>query len=74
MCMYLNIEVLILRNVVDDLTFNKSYTEYENGFGNATSGNYWIGLKTIYNFTKNSDRVVRFELQVINLLHPVYFK
>ena len=62
--MYLNIEVLILRNVVDDLTFNKSYTEYENGFGNPTGGNYWIGLNTIYNLTKNSDRVVRIELQV----------
>ena len=73
MCVYLNIEVLILRNVVDDLTFNKSYTEYENGFGNAISGNYWIGLKTIHNLTKDSDRVVRFELQVISLLHLVYF-
>ena len=73
MCMYLNLEVLILRNVIDDLTFNKSYTEYENGFGNATSGNYWIGLKAVYNLTKNSDRVVRFELKVINLLHLVHF-
>ena len=56
---------LIFKNCVKDtrVQFDKNYTEFENGFGNRKSGNYWRGLKILHKLTLKA-MGVRFELTV----------
>ena len=41
--------------------FSQAWAEYENGFGSC-SGNYWIGLSTIYALTSQGAHELRIEL------------
>ena len=47
---------LIMRNHLNDIKtkFNKNYTSFENGFGNRTLGNFWIGLKNLHKLTSGA--------------------
>lgn len=44
-------EILIYKKINNDPTFNTIWEDYKNGFGNINS-NYFIGLETIYQLTK----------------------
>ncbi|XP_069134248.1 ficolin-1-A-like, partial [Argopecten irradians] len=43
--------------------FNRSFSDYENGFGQL-DGEFWLGLSKMYLLT-NSNRIVRFNLQTL---------
>ena len=45
--------------------FNRTYAEYENGFGSQSSL-YWIGLKSLHQLTQNNTCSARFILQDTN--------
>lgn len=51
--------MVIMRRINGMLSFDRSWKEYENGFGNL-SGEFWYGLSKVHSFTKLGD----WELQV----------
>ena len=58
-------DILVQRNTVAGFNskfFNRTYEEYENGFGNESSL-YWIGLKSLHRLTQNNTCSARFILQ-----------
>ncbi|XP_025113641.1 tenascin-like isoform X1 [Pomacea canaliculata] len=48
--------LVIYRRRDNSVDFNRSWTEYVNGFGNI-SGDYWLGLLAIYDLTWNGMRL-----------------
>ena len=57
--------ILVQRNNFNGLNskfFNRTYAEYENGFGSPSSL-YWIGLKSLHQLTQNNTCSARFILQ-----------
>ncbi|XP_078679354.1 uncharacterized protein LOC144915007 [Branchiostoma floridae x Branchiostoma belcheri] len=58
---------VIQRRQDGSVQFNRTWTEYEQGFGN-TSGEYWLGLKNIHSLTtqKQSELYVYLEDWVTN--------
>ncbi|OWF42275.1 angiopoietin-1-like [Mizuhopecten yessoensis] len=56
---------IVLQHRFDNsVLFNRSFAEYENGFGQL-DGEFWIGLEKIY-ILAHSSRKVRFNLQALN--------
>lgn len=56
---------IVLQHRFDDaVLFNRSFTDYENGFG-TLDGEFWLGLKKMY-ILAHSSRKVRFNLQATN--------
>lgn len=51
--------MVIMKRINGTLSFNRSWKEYENGFG-SLSGEFWYGLSKVHSFTKSGD----WELQV----------
>ena len=45
-------------------TFNRSWTDYTNGFGNI-SGNYWMGLERMSQLTNSGSYILRIEIQTL---------
>ncbi|XP_044127307.1 fibrinogen-like protein 1 [Bufo gargarizans] len=50
-------------NGADGLSFEKMWTEYENGFGNL-EGEHWLGLKYIYALTNQKDRSSKLHISI----------
>ncbi|XP_042243076.1 ficolin-1-like [Homarus americanus] len=44
------------------LNFNRSWSEYKDGFGNP-SGEYWLGTEYLHTITSNRDYALRLDLQ-----------
>ncbi|XP_040267043.1 angiopoietin-related protein 5-like [Bufo bufo] len=50
-------------NGEDGLSFERMWTEYENGFGDL-QGEHWLGLKYIYALTNQKDRTSKLHISV----------
>jgi len=48
--------VMLRRNTSPSVSFNRSWREYENGFG--TYNNHWLGLKHLHRLTSRSKQIV----------------
>lgn len=46
---------------VDDTDFNRTWSDYVNGFGYA-NGSHWIGLDNIYKFVHNKRYSLRIDM------------
>ena len=47
--------MVVQRRVDDDVTFNRSWSEYRRGFGRPElNGNFWLGLQTVHRLTKRA--------------------
>ena len=57
--------LVIQRRINGTLLFNRTFTEYENGFGDP-SGEFWYGLKNIHCFTQNEATELRIDLEYPN--------
>ncbi|ESO01507.1 hypothetical protein HELRODRAFT_146843, partial [Helobdella robusta] len=53
--------IIIQQRMDTSVSFNKNFPTYEAGFGDQV--NFWIGLTTIYEITKNQNYKIRFEMQ-----------
>ncbi|XP_052696154.1 fibrinogen-like protein A [Crassostrea angulata] len=53
------------------LDFNRTYAEYENGFGSASSEN-WLGNKYIHLLTQTGNTVLRIEVKFVGSLLNTY--
>ena len=54
--------IVIYQRVDGSMNFNRSWTEYRNGFVDTTDGSFWLGNEAIYQLTKNGNCRGRFEL------------
>ena len=64
-CTYIATRILCQRNDMDGYNskfFNRTYAEYEDGFGSPSSL-YWIGLKSLHQLTQNNTCSASFILQ-----------
>ncbi|XP_063783052.1 fibroleukin [Pseudophryne corroboree] len=53
----------VLQNRIDgNLSFNRTWSEYKNGFGNL-SGEFWLGNDKIHLLTKSNNMILRIELE-----------
>jgi len=59
--------IVIQRNIKDGVnTFNKTWEEYEEGFGDLTGGKFWYGLQALHCFTQNGHWELRIDFQFEN--------
>ena len=54
---------VIQRRVNGDISFNRNWTAYRNGFGKLSSGSFWLGLQNIHEITNSNDNAV-YELYI----------
>ena len=53
-----------LRRVDNSVSFNRTWDEYERGFGYPDNGNFWFGLENLHNMTNTGDGwMLRAELE-----------
>lgn len=45
--------IVIQRRINDDISFNRNWIEYRNGFGEFNGGNFWLGLQNIHEITSS---------------------
>ena len=57
--------LVIQRRINGTLLFNRTFTEYENGFGDASS-EFWYGLKNILCLTQGKDMELQIDLEYPN--------
>lgn len=56
--------LVIQRRSSGAVGFNRSWTEYQNGFGDVEQfGEFWLGLETIHQLTKAGDQELLVELK-----------
>lgn len=56
--------LVIQRRSSGSVDFNRSWTEYREGFGNAGQfGEFWLGLETIHQLTKAGDQELLVQLK-----------
>ncbi|XP_038104197.1 ficolin-1 [Culex quinquefasciatus] len=56
--------LVIQRRSPGSINFNRSWTEYREGFGNAGQfGEFWLGLETIHQLTKAGDQELLVQLK-----------
>ena len=59
--------MVIQRNIKDGVkTFNKTWKDYEEGFGDLNGGKLWYGLKALHCFTKTGQWKLRIDFQFEN--------
>ncbi|XP_065918806.1 fibrinogen-like protein A [Dysidea avara] len=59
--------IVIQRNIKDDVnTFNKTWEEYEEGFGSLTRTKLWYGLQALHCFTQTGHWELRIDFQFDN--------
>lgn len=46
--------ITILRREDGSVNFYRNWTDYKNGFGNSTNGDFFIGLEPLHNLTKSA--------------------
>ncbi|XP_033149805.1 angiopoietin-related protein 4 [Drosophila busckii] len=54
--------VVIQRRVDDSVSFNRTWEEYKNGFGDL-SGNFWLGLEKLHLMTKFQPHALYLQLE-----------
>ena len=60
--------IVIQRNIKDGIdTFNRTWKEYEEGFGGLDSNKLWYGLKGLHLFTRTGQWELRIDFQFENL-------
>ena len=59
--------IVIQRNIKDGVkTFNKTWKDYEEGFGDLNGDKLWYGLKALHCFTKTGQWELRIDFQFTN--------
>ena len=59
--------IVIQRNVKDGVnTFNRTWKEYEEGFGDLKSSKFWYGLKALHCFTQTGQWELRIDFKFDN--------
>ncbi|GFT23207.1 protein scabrous [Nephila pilipes] len=53
---------LIQRRSKGDQDFNKNWEHYKNGFGDVTSGDFWLGNDLLHHLTTNNKYILRIDL------------
>ena len=57
--------LVVYQRIDGSVNFNRSWTEYRNGFGDTVNGSFWLGNEAIYQLTNaagNASCRLRFEL------------
>jgi hypothetical protein len=45
------------------ISFDQDWKQYQGGFGDVEEGEFWIGLETIHQMTKNNDSELQVDLE-----------
>ena len=55
--------------------FNKTFDEYQIGFGSVTEDSFWLGLDKMYELTsnKNNHMILRIEMSLHNKTHSIIY-
>ncbi|KAK6166310.1 hypothetical protein SNE40_023037 [Patella caerulea] len=53
---------VIQRRQVGNVNFNRNWTDYKNGFGDMTNGDFWLGLQKVYELLNNALDTGRYNL------------
>ncbi|XP_050388398.1 fibrinogen-like protein 1 [Patella vulgata] len=46
--------MVIQRRQVGNVNFNRNWTDYKNGFGDMTNGDFWLGLQKLKEILKKA--------------------
>ncbi|XP_013411875.1 tenascin-R-like [Lingula anatina] len=59
--------LIFLKRTNDDLNFNRTWAEYKTGFGNASAGDYWLGLELLSQITNSQNSNATLKVDMVAL-------